>query len=237
MAEHETSSKLINILRNGSQRYFKADTLAASALREAIINGILAPGQEVDEELIAKHLNISRMPVRQALAILEAEGLVKRPYRKGAVITELTRAEIEELYHIRAYLEGLAIQRAVPNYSKEHISKLKDCLEELKKSDEDAYSYLELNNKFHAMLYEPCEWDRLLHLIVQLRNNAARYMVLAHEFIIKNASSRVGHDKILRICEEGDPQAAQAIIRKHILAAMGSLLQSFDQTNTEKASS
>ncbi len=222
-------NNLTNLLKNRSQGYYKADVLAASALREAIIKGALSPGEEIDEEMVAKNLNLSRTPVRQAIAILEAEGLVKRPIRKGAIVTELTRKDIEELYHIRAYLEGLAIKQAVPNYNEEHLKRLNDCLSQLEDGNGDANTYLDLNNRFHSLLYEPCEWDRLLQLVAQLRNNAARYMVLAREFIIKNSHSRVPHERILRVCESGNAEEAERIIRQHILAAMSILLQSFDE--------
>lgn len=220
-----SESKLVNILKSGCQRYMKADILAASAIREAIIKGALLPGQEIDEEMVARNLNISRMPVRQALGILEAEGIVKRPYRKGAVVTELTAAELEELYNIRANLEGLAIRMAVPRYTSSHLQRLRGCLEELTRNIEDPIAYLELNNQFHSLLYEPCEWERLLGLIIQLRNNSGRYMILAHEFVIKSPPEGRGHLDILSACEKGEAQKAEEIIRGHILNAMEILLK------------
>lgn len=221
--------KLLEILKSGSKKFIKADILAASALREAIIKGALSPGQEIDEEMIANKLNVSRTPVRQALGILEAEGLVNRPYRKGAFVTELTVDDLEELYNIRAYLEGLAINKAVPNYTKKHIKALKECLEALRKKMPDANSFIELNNRFHTLLYEPCEWDRLLNIITQLRNLSGRYMILAHEQIIKIANDNARHEDILEACENGDALLSEKIIRKHILGAMTALLENFNQ--------
>jgi len=222
------------ILKSASQSILRADTLTASALREAIIKGILAPGQEIDEELVARNLNISRMPVRQAIGILEAEGLVKRRHRKGAIVTELTIAEIEELYNIRSCLEGLAVKKAVPNYTEEHIESLRDCLETMNVRSDAAVSYLELNNKFHMMLYEPCEWDYLLNLIIRHRNNAARYMLLAHEALMRRARRSVKHQSILKACERRDAEKASEMVHQHIIDAMETLLTSLTSQQTKQ---
>jgi DNA-binding GntR family transcriptional regulator len=227
-------NRLLEICRAGSERFVKADDLAAATLREAIIKGILAPGQEIDEEMVARNLNISRMPVRQAMGVLEAEGLVKRAYRRGVTVTELSAAGIEELFYIRSSLEGLAVRRAVPNYREEHVIRLRECFSQLEASIEKEESYLEVNDRFHELLYEPCEWGRLLSLIKQLRNNAARYLILArdralaHEFIVMHSDHAVGHRKILEACENRDGERAEILIRKHILDAMTVLLKSFD---------
>lgn len=235
MAKNDQDFRLMELLQAESRRYIKADMLAASAIREAIIKGIMVPGQEIDEEMIARNLNISRMPVRQALGILEAEGIVKRPYRKGAVVTELTAAELEELYNVRAYLEGLAIRRAVPNYSAGHLQKLKACLAELSRNMEDPAAYLELNNRFHALLYEPCEWERLLGLITQLRNNSGRYMILAHTEIIRNPPAGKRHQDILATCARGDAARAEELVRNHILNAMEMLLATLTKGERREA--
>ncbi|MBW2369642.1 MAG: GntR family transcriptional regulator [Deltaproteobacteria bacterium] len=217
--------ELLSILKSGSQRYVKADVLAATAMREAIIKGALSPGQEIDEGLIAENLNLSRTPVRQGLGILEAEGLVKRPYRKGAIVTELSPDELEELYTIRSYIEGLAIRKAVPKYKKDHIQQLKTCLKTFIEKSDVANTYLDMNNRFHMMLYEPCEWDRLLNLITQLRNVSSRYMIVAHGVIMKHSPTNATHQDIIEACEQGDAIAAEKILQKHIRNMMRILIK------------
>ena len=234
MGQNTDDNRLLEIFRTGSERFVKADDLAAGALREAIIKGVLAPGQEIDEEMVARNLNISRMPVRQAMGVLEAEGLVKRSYRRGVTVTELSAAGIEELFHIRSNLEGLAMKRAVPNYRDAHMMRLRECFFQLEESIEREDFYLEVNDRFHELLYQPCEWGRLLSLIKQLRNNAARYLILArdralaHEFIVMHSDNKVGHKKILEACEKRDAEQAEALVRKHILDAMTVLLKAFN---------
>jgi len=238
LAQNADDNRLLEIFKTGSERFLKAEDLAASMLREAIIKGVLAPGQEIDEEMIARNLNMSRMPVRQAMGVLETEGLVKRTYRRGVTVTELSAAGIEELFHIRSNLEGLAMKRAVPNYQNAHIIRLRECFLQLEESIEREDRYLEVNDRFHELLYEPCSWDRLLGFIKQLRNNSARYLILArdralaHEFIVMHSDHMVGHRRILEACEKRDAQQAEALIRKHILDAMTVLLKSFNTGKT-----
>jgi DNA-binding GntR family transcriptional regulator len=222
--------RLVEILERGAERVVNAETLALTALRRAIITGALAPGEEIDEELVAAHLRISRSPVRQAMGILEAEGLVKRIYRRGVIVTELTAEEIEEIYNMRALLEGLAIRRAVPNYTPEYVERLRAFLAQCPEDGDSRDAFVEWNAGFHALLYEPCGWDRLLATISQLRNNTARYTGVSHHLAPRPGGSSSGHQEILEACESGDAERAEGLMRKHILAAMDTLIESLGRT-------
>jgi DNA-binding GntR family transcriptional regulator len=225
--------KLVKILKSGAEQFVNAETLALSSLRKAIISGALSPGQEIDEEMVASNLNISRMPVRQAMGILESEGLVKRMYRRGVTVTQLTLEEIEEIYNMRAYLEGLALRKAVPRYSNDYISKLHAMLEEFPDKFDDAYQFVRLNHRFHLALYEPSNWDRLISLIVQLRNNTARYIGLTRNFVQQVPNFSANHTQILEACENKKEQQAEVLMREHILCAMNALLKEFPDSEAK----
>ena len=232
MSDKIDQEKLSEIFKSANIRLINAETLALTAMRKAIISGALPPGVHIDEEMVAAQLNLSRSPVRQAMAILESEGLVKRIYRRGVVVKELTAEEIEEIYNIRALLEGLAIRKAVPKYTPEHLEKLKAFLNDFPKEIEDvneADRFVEWNARFHTMLYEPCEWDYLLTLIIRLRNNTARYIGMSHHYINQISNSAANHQKILEACTEGDAGKAESLMREHILSAMKVLLRSFNE--------
>lgn len=221
--------RLAAVFSSDFGRFVKAESLALAALRKAIITGALPPGQAIDEEMIAKHLHISRMPVRQAMATLESEGLVIRAYKRGVTVTELSAAEIEEIYHMRASLESLAISRAVPNYTDPHLDEVEAVLQELKESDRsDIGSFVDVNTKFHSLLYEPSNWDTLCSLIIKLRNNIARYVWISHHFIQELPNMGADHDKILEACRRRDAPTAEALTRQHIFNAMTTLLKSFE---------
>ena len=102
------------------------ESLVVQTLRAAITNGAFYPGQEIDENGIAKDLKISRMPVRQAIPILEHEGLVTKIPRKGVYVTKLDSLDIEEIYTTRIALEEVVITAAIPKYSQENLTKIED---------------------------------------------------------------------------------------------------------------
>jgi len=219
--------KLIEVFNGDFGRFAKAEALATAALRKAIITGVLPPGQPIDEEMVAELLEMSRMPVRQAMGVLEAEGLVRRVYKRGVTVTELTASEIEELYHIRANLEGLAIRRACPLITDEHLERVKSILEQLQLTGDDIESFSELNTQFHSMLYDPSEWDTLNNMIMRLRNNVARYISISHHFIQQLPHVGADHPKIFEACVARDADLAEQLTRSHILNAMKVLLKSF----------
>lgn len=217
-------ARLKDALNANLGRFPKAESLALAAMRHAIITGALAPGQEIDEERIAGFLEMSRTPVRQAMGILESEGLVKRAYKRGVTVTRLTAAEIEEIYTLRAMLEGLAIRRAVPQITDEQLEAARAVMERMSAGADDADTFVELNARFHTLLYEPCEWDTLQSIIVRLRNNVAGYIVMSYNDIHRTSSYRADHERILEACVARDPDAAENSTRAHILGAMDILL-------------
>ncbi len=221
--------RLHRVLNSDFGRAFKAESYATAALRKAIITGVLPPGQAIDEEMIAELLNMSRMPVRQAMGVLESEGLVKRVYKRGVTVTELSESEINEIYNIRAVLEGLAIRTAVPAYTDKHLSDVEKVLKQLADTgdDDDIVSFLELNTQFHTMLYEPSEWDTLNGMIVQLRNNISRYMVISHHFLQQLAVNHEDHVGIYEACLARNKVLAEKRVKDHIFRAMNSLLKWF----------
>jgi len=231
-----SNKKLLEIFKKDAEQLVNAETLALTSMRKAIISGALSPGKEIDEEMVAQNLNISRMPVRQALGILESEGLVKRIHRHGATVTQLSSEEIKEIYNMRACLEALAIRKAVPRYSDEYITMLRALLKEFPDRFDDPYQFVRLNHKFHLALYEPCDWDRLVNLIIQLRNNTARYIGMTRNFLQQMPSFSANHSQILVACERKNSEQAATLMREHILCAMKALLQDFSDSGAKNQS-
>ncbi len=221
--------RLKDVFSGDFGRFVKADQLALTALRKAIITGVLPPGQVIDEEVVADLLSLSRMPVRQAMGVLESEGLVTRAYKRSVTVTELTPAEIEEIYSIRATLEKLAIERAVPRYTDAHLDKVRKVLDELSEYNDNIEMFSQLNQQFHTLLYEPSEWDTLNGLIVRLRNNVARYIAISHVFIQRLHTVGPDHDKIFQACLDRDADLAGELVKEHIFNAMNLLLESFEK--------
>jgi DNA-binding GntR family transcriptional regulator len=93
------------------------------SLRKAILNGTLKKGERLIQEEWADRLEVSRMPIREALTQLQMEGLVEMVPHKGAIVTPITRDDIEEIYHTRSLLEGLAVEKSLPYLTKEDKEK------------------------------------------------------------------------------------------------------------------
>ncbi|MGM0432694.1 MAG: GntR family transcriptional regulator [Spirochaetota bacterium] len=214
-------------------RFMNAESLALDAIRQAIISGALPPGHQIDEEFIAEKLHVSRMPIRQALGILDSEGLVEREYRRGVRVTKLSSDEIKEIYSIRAVLERLAIREAVAKVTDKQIGKIGEFLEKLNKSSVGNESFVELNTQFHSMLYEPSEWYRLLSTIETLRNQVSRYTALSHHYIQKLHLIRADHPNIFEAYKNRDADSAEQLINEHILRSMDILLETFEQSGDE----
>jgi DNA-binding GntR family transcriptional regulator len=184
-------------------------------LREAIVRGHFKPGEKLDQEEIAELLNVSRIPVRQALRTLTAEGLVKMYPHRGATVAELSREELEEIYFLRGVLEGVAARLAAPKMDDARIAKLQAIL---KKIDQltDLDEWLDLNREFHNTIYEVINRPRLLEMIESLRNTSAPYIrdyIASPEYL---EVTRLSHQRILEACINRDGILAQKETQKHL---------------------
>ncbi|MCK6626234.1 MAG: GntR family transcriptional regulator [Anaerolineae bacterium] len=184
-------------------------------LREAIVRGYFKPGEKLDQEEIAELLNVSRIPVRQALRTLTAEGLVKMYPHRGAVVAELSREELEEIYFLRGVLEGVAARLAAPKMDEVHIAKLQAILEKMDQLT-DLDGWLDLNRDFHNTIYEVIDRPRLRAMIESLRNTAAPYIreyIASPEYL---EATRISHRRILEACINRDGLLAQEETQKHL---------------------
>jgi DNA-binding GntR family transcriptional regulator len=144
----------------------------AARIREAIISGKLTPGTWLREAKLATQLGVSRIPVREALTYLEAEGLVKRvPYR-GTLVVRLTLDQVKESYVLRSLLEGFATQLATPHLTPEEIGRLQGLIEQLEECTradrhEEAAP---LHREFHGIIYRRCGSEKLIRWINEIYN-------------------------------------------------------------------
>ena len=203
------------------------EALVVQTLRTAVTSGAFYPGQEIDEAAIAKDLGISRMPVRQAIPILEHEGLITKIPRKGIFVTKLDSQDIEEIYTTRVALEEVVIKAAIPRYTQDNLTKIKDNIIKLEAcvntteniSEKEAYlHFLEVDKEFNNLLYTPSGWNRATKYISQLRNNTAMYRLLCASFPKeKQRKSLEDHKNIFNACVERDMEKACKLLREHTL--------------------
>jgi DNA-binding GntR family transcriptional regulator len=131
-----------------------SDGVVVPALREAIVEGVLAPGSRLSEVQLAKQLNVSRTPMREAFAQLEREGLVTVVARVGAFVRSVTLRDVAEIYTVRAALECLAVQLSAQNITALGRAQLEDVIEEMRAGVvvEDASAYVDALDRFYSIV-------------------------------------------------------------------------------------
>src|SRR3954463_12558542 len=125
-----------------------ASARVAEHLRRAILSGGIAPGEWIRQEEVAERLGSSRLPVREALRILEAEGLTEHEPRRGARVPRLSRHEVDVIYRMREQLEQLAIAESIPHLTAADIRQLEDVQGRIEQNS-DVATFLELDREFH----------------------------------------------------------------------------------------
>ena len=132
----------------------------ADHLRAAILSGEIGPGEWIRQEEVAERLGSSRLPVREALRILEAEGLTEHERHKGARVPSLTMHEVDVVYRMREQLEQLAIAESIPHLDLDDLRALTDLQDRIERNA-DVATFLELDREFHLRSYTGCRIDQL----------------------------------------------------------------------------
>jgi DNA-binding GntR family transcriptional regulator len=146
----------------------------ADHLRAAILGGVIGPGERVRQEEVAQRLGASRLPVREALRMLEAEGLVEHEPNKGARVPRLRADEVDVMYRMRERLEPLAITESIPHLTEDDLHRLDDIQTRIE-TDTPVGRFLELDREFHLLTYRGCRIDQLTSMVTRLWNSTQHY--------------------------------------------------------------
>jgi DNA-binding GntR family transcriptional regulator len=146
----------------------------AAHLRQAILNGELPPGSRIRQEEIAERLGTSRLPVREALRMLETEGLTQLEANKSARVPALDRNELDIVYEMRERIETLALRLSLPHLTSEQEQELY-CIQDQIEDNDDVGRFLELDRRFHLGTYAGCPSDELLTTVTRLWNSTQHF--------------------------------------------------------------
>jgi DNA-binding GntR family transcriptional regulator len=146
----------------------------AAHLRDAILSGQIAPGERIRQEEVAARLGTSRLPVREALRMLESEGLTEHTANKGARVPALDRHELDVLYQMRERLEPLALTESIPHLTSGEIRDL-EALAERIAADTDLTEFLVLDRAFHLGSYAGCGTEYLVATVTRMWNSTQPY--------------------------------------------------------------
>ncbi len=197
--------------------------LIASSLRSAILQGRFESNQPLRQDQIAEQFGVSKIPVREALVQLKAEGLIVFAPNRGFVVSELSPVEVEEIYMMRMALETKVLERAIPNLRPADLIRAASVLD-ISEAEDDRLQWSELNWEFHSTLYQSAQWPRFLSTLQMLHNNVARYLVIYLEELSAREQSQAEHKKILQACQKKDAARGVKILQQHLSRASDRLL-------------
>jgi DNA-binding GntR family transcriptional regulator len=188
-------------------------------LRKLILSGAVKPGERLIEERLTERFSVSRPPLREALRILQQDGLVQRFPRRGVVVTPLDANDVREIYSLRWTLERFALELALPLDDPAQLDPMRDALAAMGEAGDDPDALLEANMRFHLELCALPGHTRLLHtytsLMRQLRLCMAMNLRFRHELTGDPDDAVRRHRRLLELIEAGDLAAVSAEIEAH----------------------
>jgi DNA-binding GntR family transcriptional regulator len=209
------------MLQNNQGLVRNASVAATELIREAIVDGRLKPGQRLKEEDLARQLGISRTPVREALLMLQVEGLIEATPNRGATVRVHTPDDLEDLYALRALLEGHAARRAGTRITEAEVDSLRESCErfEALSPDDDLRELVRENLFFHSTILDIAGSNRLAAMVrgvIELPLVYKSYIWYSPDQ--KRISSHY-HRQIVRAFTTGDAERAELVMKEHVFEA------------------
>lgn len=203
----------------------------ADDLRKSIVGGEFCPGDRLVQDEIAARYGVSRIPVREAFRTLSAEGLVTFHRRRGAIVTRLTREDIQEILSIRGVLEGMAVRLAAERITPKQLERVCEVFTRMDASLDNPELFFKLNFEFHAAILDAARSPRLKEIIVNLRNTVEP---VARQYLARAGrvnTAHTDHAAILKALEEHDLEAAERLATGHTQHVLAGILDDYDHTN------
>lgn len=214
----------------GGKRAIKRQSLPdviASDIRERILNGDLAEGVTVRQEALAEEYSVSRMPVREALKRLDAEGLVQLTNNQGATVTKHSLDEIGEIFDLRILIEVDLFRRAIPVMTAAQIARCEKVLEAMETSydADDVVKWGALNYEYHSALYAPANRGLTNDVLQRINLQSDRYVRMHLSVMKQRDPARQEHRDLLDLARDGQVDKACALLTSHISQTKKNLLK------------
>jgi DNA-binding GntR family transcriptional regulator len=190
----------------------------ANDMAEAILSGEFAPGYRLDEQLLAQRYNVSRTPVREALRQLATTGLIEIRPRRGAIVTRVTPAQLEELFVAMGELEATCARLAAMSMSPTERRRLQALHERMADSErqKDARAFADDNHLFHTMIYAGAHNSALEEMATALRRRLSPFRRAQFQLEGRPPRSFAEHDAVVAAILRGDAAAAHAAMLNHV---------------------
>lgn len=207
----------------------RAAELAYRVIREGILEGRYPPEERLPEETLAAELGVSRTPVREALRRLYGDGFVEFTPNQGARVVAWTRAELDELFELRALLEGFAASLAAKYITPQQCERLRELADDMQRHNAVLHPDLdrigELNAEFHDVVLAAARAKLLGSLLANVKLLSLMHQTF-HQYSPQQLTRSLGHhQELVSALEGGDPDWAEAVMRSHVLGARNALLR------------
>ena len=188
-------------------------------IREEIATGKLRPGEHLRETELAVALDVSRGPIREAFAILEAEGQVQIRRHRGAFVSVLTQKDVDEVHSLRAAIEALAAERAATRLSSEHFAEMDRILQAMQATSGsiEPQEAVRLDLAFHDVIYDAADHARLRRVWTSIRSQVAFFLHTRNaNFPDFPTVGYAEHQELRTVLSEGDPARARTAVEEHM---------------------
>jgi DNA-binding GntR family transcriptional regulator len=212
-----------------------AQEAVLTELRGWIATGRLQPGEQIVQDTLALELGVSRVPLREALKILEGEGQVSYVAHRGYFVTELSLSDLLEVYRIRELLEAEAVRRGVPLLTTEDVARLEEAADDVRRAAAafDIPAMSTTNRRFHFALISACAMPRLIRVLHVLWDSTEVYRSVY--FTDDTNKDRVldEHDELVAAVRAGDVEAALDVLSRHRQNAIAALRPLLEQSGVD----
>lgn len=216
-------------------RHRTAKDYVYDALSTALCEGRFKPGTRLGEKEISQWLNVSRTPVREAFAALAGDGLLQLVPHRGAVVPVITADDIREEYTVRAALELMAVELAVPQVPDEVLLELDELLSEMRgEGHRDFPRYLQLNKQLHLRLYSFSGRRRLVSMIESAWDKENVYRRVYDTLTAGPQREDHMHTALVDACRRRDALGAGELVKRSLLEAGEVLAAKFELLSTEE---
>jgi DNA-binding GntR family transcriptional regulator len=211
-----------------------ATSVAVDLIRAAILEGRIGPGERLKEETIARDLGLSRTPVREALLLLQGEGLVESSRNRGAVVRAYDASEIEEMYQLRALLEGYAARRAAELIQPAELRLLEESCERFSAicGDGEIVDLLRENFVFHTTILDAARSIRLAEMVRTVIDLPLVYKSFYWYSPEQRRMSERHHLQLLRALTAHDVERSELIMKEHVFEARDFLIANVHEVGT-----
>lgn len=193
-------------------------------LRDSILAGAYPDGAALRQEKLASELGCSRIPIREALRQLEAEGLVVTIPRRGAMVAEMSVDRIRESFELRAVIEPWLLSEAIPQLTEQDLAKAEAVIDEMRGLEIDKWS--EANWRFHAALYGPSNKTTAMGVVRSIHDTVDRYLRVHLKLTAGQERAHKEHEEILELCRARHVHRASVTLARHILDVADKLVES-----------